>query len=492
MRKTEFTLLAGAAGCQLLQERTSEAFQVQRTKNFPSGWISMPASFNDRQHPPSDRSLAKKRSPLYLAIDPSQLSEVVQSIQVPPSLPSVPELPQLDLSGLRPFEMLTHDLTNVVAPSAEVESKLFKDMSHVLLDLFIFLQPDTYMLRLAIVFGQLFGWASNLVADRAISPDDLFFQLITFPVSVFLMVRSLWPVMKAFQIELDYLDLIAYKQIFDPVGVSLLQLKSLKAAGALEWVHVDPGTILVDENEVLGDDESETQTSDELGNPMYYNEQRQSNSYVGQEGCAQCLYWLYKGDVKVSYNGRLISYIERNNGRFIDDPNSSGLLADMRFLYQMDEKIEGTQSKSQSNYQNRILSYFQNPFAAISDAEEEEDIVEEERKQEEQYGRRRITYPMTTMVIGDKGGTLLRMDSVKLLQLMEDDNNLSDSMRRLMLKSLQRKVGHLLDSQTRTNRGGCDWSVLEDEDDGKDFASTSTTMKETAQRNGVAAAAPKN
>jgi CRP-like cAMP-binding protein len=58
-----------------------------------------------------------------------------------------------------------------------------------------------------------------------------------------------------------------------------------------------------------------------------------------------------------------------------------------------------------------------------------------------------MQYPMATIKIGEKETTLMRINSKILLELMDHDEQLALSIRSLLLKSLQRKVGHLLNAK---------------------------------------------
>lgn len=120
------------------------------------------------------------------------------------------------------------------------------------------------------------------------------------------------------------------------------------------------------------------------------------------------LYWLYEGDVTGAYEGNLWTHIERHNGKSIDDPSAVGLLSDMKFLYSLDMK------------QKKKID---------SDVEI-------------------IKYPMATFRVGQKGATLMRIEADALYELMEHDEHLANSIRQLLLKSLQRKVGLLLRSKS--------------------------------------------
>jgi hypothetical protein len=121
------------------------------------------------------------------------------------------------------------------------------------------------------------------------------------------------------------------------------------------------------------------------------------------------LYWLYEGDVIGAYEGNLWTHIERHSGKSIDDPSAVGLLSDMKFLYSLDLKEK---KKKNSN-------------AVV------------------------IKYPMATFHVGQMGATLMRIESDALYELMEHDEHLEASIRQLLLKSLQRKVGLLLRSHSQ-------------------------------------------
>lgn len=121
------------------------------------------------------------------------------------------------------------------------------------------------------------------------------------------------------------------------------------------------------------------------------------------------LYWLYEGEVSAHYQGDLMWEVERHDGKSIDDPTAVGLFADMKFLYSLDLKEKHDQSK------------------------EEVKIVR---------------YPLATLKVGSKGASLMRISSSRLFDLMEHDEQLEASIRKLLLKSLQRKVGLLLRSKS--------------------------------------------
>jgi hypothetical protein len=122
------------------------------------------------------------------------------------------------------------------------------------------------------------------------------------------------------------------------------------------------------------------------------------------------LYWLYEGEVAGYYKGDLMWEVERHNGKSIDDPKAVGLFADMKFLYSLDLK-----EKKAKSLDNEVAV---------------------------------VRYPLATLIVGRKGATLMRIESEKMFDLMDHDEQLAASIRKLLLKSLQRKVGLLLRSKS--------------------------------------------
>jgi len=106
-------------------------------------------------------------------------------------------------------------------------------------------------------------------------------------------------------------------------------------------------------------------------------------------------------------------------------------LADMRFLYKLDQLNQFKQDEKKIN----ALRSWVRPDKFNSKSSRESSAVAKPFTSD---------YPMATITAGDKGATLLRINSAKLYELMDHDGQLADSFRALMLKSLQRKVGHLL------------------------------------------------
>lgn len=278
---------------------------------------------------------------------------------------------------------------------AEGEAAMLTDLAHVSSDIVVILEPETVLLRLGVVIGRMLGMTSDYVSDEKIRGDELAFDLPLLWISVLLFWRSAVPLIRArFFTKLDEFDMDAYDQCFAPVGVSLLQFKSMKATGCFERMFVGPGTVLIDENCEVG---------------------------VGW----QYLYWQYDGRVIRSHRGNVFNVAERTRGRNINHPKAVGLLGDSRFLYKLDEH----EAETNSNGRPKTLP--------------EADVAASTGKDDDD----RPSYPIATATVGGEGATMLRIDSYKLFDLMDHDVRLESSIRRLLLKSLQRKIGNLLRAQ---------------------------------------------
>ena len=315
-----------------------------------------------------------------------------------------------------------------------MQAEVLNDMSHIVSDL-AGIAPTTYLLRLLVIVARLLGVTSDYVYDHKVLPDELFFQASTLAVSSVLFFKSMFPMVQSLFISTDPLDKAVYDQLFAPVGVSWMQFKVLKVS-ALDWIEVLPGTVLVDEQELVHEQKTNqshiqpsisTKANHNIGDNILENLDTPPPSLP--------LYWLYKGDVVFSFRGTKVNYVERSDGISINDPCATGLLADMRFLYKMDEHRRLAQ---QQQPLHKLKNLFKLGQKTSPNSSEFDDATLPEEF------RTTTAYPMASVVAGDKGAVLLRINSEKLLDLIEHDDQLRDSMRSILLKGLQRKVGYLL------------------------------------------------
>mmetsp|Transcript_31627 Transcript_31627/g.58408 ORF Transcript_31627/g.58408 Transcript_31627/m.58408 type:complete len:428 (+) Transcript_31627:248-1531(+) len=282
------------------------------------------------------------------------------------------------------------------------EAAVLNDLAEVSSDLVIMFAPETIILRLSAVIEKILELTSDYIPDHSIRSDELAFNIPIMATSIFLLSRSVVPIFKAQFVELTELDHIVYELCFQPVGVTLLQFKCMKATGCFEWITYKAGTLLIDENDYIdvslaGDDDGEEDGNDKSSGDWKY------------------LFWQLDGDVIRSFRGSVFGFIERTNGKHIDNPGAQGLLGDTRFLYNLEEERRGKQKKTQDSRNDDTSNY--------------------------------QLHPIATITIGPKGATLLRIDSHKLFDLMDHDERLESSIRLLLLKSLKLKIGNLLFAQ---------------------------------------------
>jgi len=146
-------------------------------------------------------------------------------------------LTAIDVSSLTAaapaFYSATSNLLSSADPRLEVE--LLNDVSHVALDVTTFLSPRTAWLRLFGVIGRVLIVASDCIQDDTITLDEWAFQAVMLAVSIHLFARSAAPLVSAvFSVTaLSVRDYRAYALLFQAVGLSVLQFKSLLVSSTL-------------------------------------------------------------------------------------------------------------------------------------------------------------------------------------------------------------------------------------------------------------------
>ncbi|KAL7528790.1 hypothetical protein ACHAWF_002703 [Thalassiosira exigua] len=312
-------------------------------------------------------------------------------------------------------------LAEEAASDPAEEAAILGDLAKVSSDLVVLFEPETVFLRSSVFFGRVLDMASDFLGDNSIRYDALGFDVPLAVASLILLWRSAAPLMKAFATELDEQDVEAFEQCFEPVGVSSLQFKSMKAAGCFEWITCEPGTVLIDEYNCF-----------EEGNEWKY------------------LYWQYEGTVIRSFRGNVFSVTDRERGRSIDDYGALGLLGDTLFLHKLDEEepVErrvrfAMKDPNDGGEDSGVLGIQGNGDSDAPLADIDCQVCQE-------------LYPVATTTVGPHGARLLRIDCHELYDLMEHDEMLESSVRRLLLKSLQRKIGNLLYEQERLFSAGAE------------------------------------
>jgi hypothetical protein len=271
---------------------------------------------------------------------------------------------------------------------AQIEASVFADLAHICTDFINVITESTAVVRLSIVMGRIFTIAADWLPDHYIRKNDLSFDIVLVTLSLGLFIKSFLPLSYGLFSKTDRIDKEVYEVLFEPVGVSWLQFKALNAISA-EWVEFPPDTLLVNETGRINNNNSENEEC-----PSF-------DEAVCDE---DALYWLYEGNSVITFNDHSTPYIHRQTDEDIHDPGTTGFIGIVRFLERFDAVY-------------------------INAAEADTDLV---------------LFPRYAISTGDKGAKLIRFDGPKMHELMNNDEPLASSIRALLLRGLQRKMGYML------------------------------------------------
>jgi hypothetical protein len=284
--------------------------------------------------------------------------------------------------------------TRMLSSDPRLEAELLNDVSHVALDVTTFLSPRTAWLRLCNVIGRVLIVASDYIQDDAITLDEWAFQAFMLAVSLHLFVRSAAPLVSAVLsvTALSVRDRRAYALLFQAVGLSALQFKSLLVSATLEWIEYGP------------------------------------SASVDLDG--DYMYFLYSGEATMSVSdGARTKDAAVGGAEGACDPGaperilaSSRIIGDVQFAKALEASVYKTATANgKSDKKSRGAAAVE---GARSDA----------------------TAPTSRFVVGPDGASVLRISTHKLLRMMKNDTELSTSIQRLVLVCMQEKLSSTLRS----------------------------------------------
>jgi len=169
-------------------------------------------------------------------ISPSSSSQIL--IPPPSTITSFPPLSPTTVATL------LSTTSQLLAADPKLEAELLSDVSHVALDFTTFFSPNnTAWIRFCNVIGRILILSSDYIQDDYITPDEFVFQASMLMVSIQLFVKSVWPVLHAAmsQTQLTVRDRRAYTEVFDTVGLTILQFRTLLASETLAWEELEFG-----------------------------------------------------------------------------------------------------------------------------------------------------------------------------------------------------------------------------------------------------------
>ncbi|KAL7533668.1 hypothetical protein ACHAWF_004582 [Thalassiosira exigua] len=291
-------------------------------------------------------------------------------------------IPSLLSLSLPAPESIKYAPTNIFCATAklipsdpQVEAGLLNDVSQIALDVSTFISPNTVWLRLCNMIGRILVLSSDYVQADHVATDEWVFQASMLVLSMQLFLRSAWPLMVALvsTSTLSVRDRRAYARLFDSVGLTVLQFKTLLASCAVDWVDFAPNS-LVELNE-------------------------------------EQLYVLYSGDAN-----------EEDFTRAAANDSSACVKERLR---------HGTRTFGEVQFAKALDTFVHKKSKKISKSS---------KTSSRSIAANSTISSQGCFVVGPNGATMLRITTPKLLKLMENDDELSSSMQRLVLRCMQEKL----------------------------------------------------
>mmetsp|Transcript_21445 Transcript_21445/g.27637 ORF Transcript_21445/g.27637 Transcript_21445/m.27637 type:complete len:409 (+) Transcript_21445:185-1411(+) len=293
-----------------------------------------------------------------------------------------------------------------------VESDILSHFAHVTLDFFSYLTPEESIIRGVAIIGRFASIYADYLPDHFIQPSEVICHSIMLVTSLVMFAKAVFPIaMAATEIRtraavrkrvssilegdtcnIDGIgcsgssrrDIFAWEYLFKPIGLSLFQFQCMSAVGVIDWVNIDAYGVIIDKSDELSD---------------------------------EYLYWIYRGNAELMYNGNGIEYVEPRTGKTTDrNSDFLGLFADMNFLCELDKKRYSDRTPNK-NY------ICETPISC-------------------RVGRQAIVRA------GSKGARVMRLKKDKLLKLMQDDDELEEGIRRLIVNGMESLLEAFLSVQS--------------------------------------------
>jgi len=288
--------------------------------------------------------------------------------------------------------------TRSIVDDPRVESELFTDASHVALDLVTFASPGRALMRLSILVGRVFAIMADWVPDHTILPEEMLFQSLMLTVSITLLIKSCTPMLPALVTTTSYREKRAYHALFGKYGLSWMQFKMVMAF-ASEWVEIPGNGQLADNNATV-------------------DASAAADGYV---------YWLQKGEAELVVNDTTIQHAVASSSSSSSQLSILGELDFARQLQERKKKSKKTNSKSKAQQEDEQSS--------IGEASIHHQAS-----------------PPSKIKAGPAGATLLRIDAAKLHKLMDEDDQLADSIRSIIFAGMQEKLTKVMEENNNGAR----------------------------------------
>jgi hypothetical protein len=263
------------------------------------------------------------------------------------------------------------------------EISLLHDASNIALDVSTVVTRNTAWLRLCNVVGRIVILSADCIQGDGISPVEWVLQTTMLVIATRLLIQTAWPLMAAVLLtsSLSVKDRRAYALLFRPVGLTVLQFKTLLASKTLDWIEFQP-------NESM-------------------------------ELTGQCMYFLYSGDIntydadsKTRINKDVIGGIEiTSTGKEIEQCVGHRIFGDVQFAKVLESSVYVKAAKN----------------------------IKGDKRPRNRENETNLSSPSSS-IVSLNGASVLRISTPRLLKLMENDDELSCSIQRFVLLSMQKKL----------------------------------------------------
>ncbi|KAL3777469.1 hypothetical protein ACHAWO_010220 [Cyclotella atomus] len=291
--------------------------------------------------------------------------------------------------------MIASGYNNIFASTSEhitsdpkLEAELLTDASHVALDLTTFFSPRTAWIRFCNVFGRILILSSDYISDHYISPDEAVFQAAMLAVSIRMFVRSVWPILEAASSQ---------------TALSVRDRRAFKQLeSAVDLTVLQFKTLLT----------SDTLEWVELGPGQLIDL---------EDGGVGDMYWLHSGEVTSSLQDSSTTTTSSS----AVDAVSHRMFGEVHYAKALEESRLSNQRKSSKSHKAKADDSSTSTAATTAVSE--------------------------TLTAGSNGAVLLRISTQKLLKLMHHDDQLNESINRLVLQSMQEKLTRTLHTKAKEN-----------------------------------------
>lgn len=259
------------------------------------------------------------------------------------------------------------------------------EVSHVALDVSTFLNPNTVWLRLCNVVGRILILSSDYIQKGNTTPDEWAFQVVMLAISTRLFMSSAWPLLFAiFSVStLSVRDRRTYSLLFESVGLTVLQFKTLLASTTLDWIQYEP------------------------------------HATVDLDG--EYMYFLYSGEATIQLSGKNVNSISNTESNYnfsnAELGVSNRIFGDVQFAKALESSVYKKTTKS-SKSDKKSKSHVTEGNSTSSTA--------------------------SSFIVGPKGASMLRISTDKMIKLMKNDLELTSSIQRLVSLCMQEKLSRFL------------------------------------------------